>query len=64
MMDANDDRMFGLADDELDRRFAEAVRLANEAKIAMGVPLPMFDFDAKRAYLLHPDGRKEYVNAS
>jgi hypothetical protein len=62
--DDNDDRMFGLTDDELDRRFAEAVRLANEAKIAMGVPLPKFDASTRRAYLLYADGSREYVGAS
>lgn len=61
--DDNDDRMFGLTDDELDRRFAEAVRLANEAKIAIGVPLPKFDPGTRRAYLLYADGSRKYVGA-
>ena len=63
MTSENDDRMFGLTDEELDRRFREAVRLADEAKRAMGVPLPRFDADTRRAYLLHPDGAREYVVA-
>ena len=64
MTDGNDDRMFGLTDEELDKRFREAVRLADEAKLAMGVPLPRFDAKTRRAYLLYADGTKEYVVAS
>ena len=64
MTDGNDDRMFGLTDKGLDKRFREAVRLANEAKIAMGVPLPKYDAKTKQAYLLYADGTKEYVTAS
>ena len=64
MTDGNDDKMFGLSEEELDRRFREAVRLADEAKRVMGVPLPRFDVDTKRAYLLYPDGSKEYIVAS
>ena len=64
MTDGNDDLMFGLTDEELDKRFREAVRLANEAKIAMGLPLPKYDAKTKRAYLLYADGTKEYFDAA
>ena len=64
MTDGNDDRMFGLSDKELDHRFAEAVRRANEEKLILGVPLPKYDSTTRRAYLLYADGRREYVGAS
>lgn len=64
MSDRNDERMFGLEDEELDRRFAAAVRRANEEKLILGVPLPKYDARTKRAYLLYADGHKEYVVAS
>ena len=56
--------MFGLEDEELDRRFAAAVRRANGEKLILGVPLPKHDASTKRAYLLYEDGHKEYVVAS
>ena len=64
MTDGSDDTIFGMDDEELDRRFAEAVRLANEKKLAMGVPLPKYDFASGRAYLLYGDGHREYADAS
>ena len=64
MTDGNDDLMFGLTDEELDKRFREAVRLANEAKIAMGLPLAKYDAKTKRAYFLYADGTREYFNAT
>lgn len=63
-MDENDDRMFGLTDSELDARFAAAVRRANEEKVIRGVPLPKYDGESRRAYLLYADGHREYVCAS
>ena len=64
MTDGTEDTMFGLTDDELDRRFAAAVRRADEEKLIKGTPLPRYDAETKRAYLLYADGRREYIRAS
>jgi hypothetical protein len=60
----NPDVTAGMTDEEMDYRFHEAIRLANEEKIAKGVPLPKYDLETRRAYLLYPDGKKVYVVAS
>lgn len=64
MTDEPDDMMFGLSDAELNKRFAAAVRRANEEKLIMGVPWPKYDAASKRAYLLYADGRRKYMSAS
>ena len=56
------DTLCGITDEELTHRFQEAVRIENEIKIVKGVPIPQYDLEKKAAYLLYPDGRKEYVN--
>jgi hypothetical protein len=65
MIEENDpDVTAGMTDEEMDYRFRKAVRLANEEKIAKGVPLPMYDFETRKAYLLYPDGKKVYTLAT
>ncbi len=64
LTDGNNNRIFGLTDEEFDRRFGEAVRLADEAKRTVSVPLPRFETNTRREYLPHPDGGKQYVVAS
>lgn len=64
MTDGTEDTMFGLTDTELDARFAEAVRRANEEKTILGVPLPKYDTAEKRAYLQYADGHREYIHVS
>ena len=54
--------MCGIDDDELTRRFVEGVRLENEKKKILGVPVSGYNAETKRAYLEYADGTKEYVS--
>lgn len=58
------DSMYGLSDEELTRRFREAVRIENEIKRIKGLPIAKYDFKKKLPYLKYPDGRKEYAKKS
>ena len=51
----------GVSDEELTKRFEEAVRIENEIKKIKGLPIAKYDFDKKTPYLEYPDGRKEYA---
>lgn len=55
------DTLCGITDDEMTRLFRESVRLEEEVKKIKGVPIAKYDPNTKEAYLLYPDGRKEYV---
>lgn len=55
------DSMCGVSDDELDRRFLEAVRIGNEIKKIKGVPISKYDYERKLPYLEYADGRREYA---
>jgi len=55
------DSTCGVSDEELDRRFKEAIRLEIEIKKIQGLPVAKYDIETKRAYLEYPDGRKEYA---
>lgn len=55
------DSLCGISDDELTKRFIEAVRIDNEIKKAMGTPISCYDSQTNSAYLLHSNGKKEYV---
>ena len=55
------DSLFGISDDELTKRFIEAIRIDNEIKKAMGTPISCYDSKTKSAYLLYSDGTKKYV---
>ncbi len=50
----------GMTDDEMTRRFIEAVRIENEIKRIKGVPIAGYDAKSRRAYLEYPDGRRVY----
>ena len=54
------DSMCGISDDELSRRFVEAVRIENEIKKIKGVPIAGYDQTRKLPYLEYADGRREY----
>ena len=54
------DSMCGVSDDELTRRFNEAVRLDNEAKKIKGVPIAGYDIEKQAPYIEFADGRREY----
>ena len=56
------DSTCGISDEELTWRFKEAVRIDKEIARIKGLPTAEYDVDTKRAYLLYPDGRRDYVD--
>ena len=56
------DSTCGISDDELTRRFKEAVRIDNEIKKIKGVPIAGYDETIGKAYLEYSDGKREYVS--
>ncbi len=57
------DSTCGISDEELTRRFVEGVRLENEKKKILGVPVSVYDSATNQAYLEYADGTREYVAA-
>ena len=55
------DSTCGVSDDELTRRFVEAVRISNEIKQVKGNPIQCWDDEKQASYILYPDGRREYA---
>lgn len=55
------DSTCGVSDDELIKRFVEAIRIDNEIKKIKGIPIQKYDNEKKQPYLEYPDGRREYV---
>ena len=51
----------GLSDAEILRRFKEAIRIDEEMREVQGLPQARYDMEMRKAYILYPDGRKEYV---
>lgn len=58
------DSTCGISDEELTKRFTEAIRIDNEIKKIKGIPIAKFDKEAKKPYLEYPDGRREYAGAN
>ena len=56
------DSTCGISDDELTRRFKEAVRIDNEIKKIKGVPIAGYDETIGKAYLEYSNGKREYVS--
>lgn len=54
------DEEFGITEVEIDQRFAEAVRIADEIARSKGEPTCEFDYEKRMAYVLYPDGHREY----
>ncbi len=54
------DATCGVKDDDLVRRFEEAVRQANEESKAQGLPVTGYDRVRKASYIEYPDGRRVY----
>lgn len=54
------DTTCGVSDEELTRRFREAVRIENEIK---GLPIAGYDHDRRQAYIEYPNGRREYAES-
>lgn len=50
----------GVSDEELSKRFEEAIKIENEIKKIKGLPIAKYDFEKKAPYLEFPDGRREY----
>jgi hypothetical protein len=55
------DSTCGVSDDELIKRFVEAIRIDNEIKKIKGIPIQKYDNEKKQPCLEYPDGRREYV---
>lgn len=51
----------GLSDEEITRRFKEAIRIDEEMRAVQGIPQARYDEEKRLAYLEYADGRKEYV---
>ena len=50
------DSTCGVSDDELTKRFVEAIRIDNEIKKIKGVPIQKYDNEKKQLYLEYPNG--------
>ena len=55
------DSTCGISDEELTRRFKEAIRIDKEIRKIKGLPIAEYDDKTGRAYLKYPDGKREYV---
>lgn len=55
------DSMCAVSDEELTKRFKEAIRLENEERRIKGEPIAKYDTEERRAYLEFPDGRRQYA---
>ena len=55
------DSTCGVSDEELTRRFKEAIRIDNEMKKIKGVPIQRYDSEKGLSYLEYPDGRRVYA---
>lgn len=51
----------GVSDEEMTRRFEESIRIDEEVRRIQGLPVARYNVEEKKAYLLYPDGRIEYV---
>ena len=54
------DSTCGVSDDELTRRFIEAVRIDDEIRRIKGLPVSRYDYVKKMPYIEYPDGRRIY----
>ncbi len=50
--------------DKLTPLFRMAIRQVIEEAKAKGIPIARYDEDLKKAFLEHPDGRREYAEES
>lgn len=55
------DSTCGVSDEELSRRFVEAVRISNEIKQVKGNPIQCWDDEKQASYILYPDGSRDYA---
>lgn len=62
MEELNDlDYTCGISDDEMTKRFREAVRIGNEIKKIKGQPIAGYDFEKGAPFIEYPDGSREYA---
>ena len=54
------DSTCGISDDELTRRFIEAVRIDDEIRRIKGLPVSRYDHDKNMTYIEYPDERRVY----
>ena len=54
------DSTCGVSDDELTRRFIEAVRIENEIRRIKGLPISGYDRDKNMTYIEYLDGKRIY----
>lgn len=55
------DSTCGVSDDELTKRFVEAIRRDNEIKKIKGVSIQKYNHEKKQPYLEYPNGRRKYA---
>ena len=55
------DSTCGVSDDELTKRFVEAIRIDNEIKKIKGVSIQKYDHEKKQPYLEYPNDRRKYA---
>lgn len=55
------DSTCGISDDELTRRFREAIRIENESRKIIGAPISCYDKEIKKSYIEYADGKREYA---
>lgn len=55
------DSMCGISDDEITKRFNDAIRIGNEISRIKGTPITRYDTEKKAVYLEYPDGHIEYA---
>lgn len=56
------DKTNEIPDEEMDKRFREALRIAIAIKKAKGVPIAKYDLERREPYLEYPDGSREYAS--
>lgn len=54
------DEEFDMTEAEVDFRFGEAVRIQKEIARIKKKPTCEYDYEKRMAYILYPDGRREY----
>ena len=55
------DSTCGVSDDELTKRFVEAIRIDKEIKKIKGVSIQKYDHEKKQPYLEYPNDRRKYA---
>ena len=55
------DSTCGVSDDELTKRFLEAVRIDDEIRRIKVLPVSRYDHEKKMTYIEYPDSRRVYA---